>query len=288
MKKLLILLLCILLLSGCAVTYDGPTETRLVLDHTISEFFWGDGTLREQRRTEYAYDIYGNEAQTIVYVEDEAHSKTVNRYDENGNLLRTDSYSLTGWLPRRTNRAEYTYDDQGRILTHTSDNGTEIFSYTIEYDDEAHTQTITYGEDHYTVQYYDPNGYLMRVEAFHADGTVYLDEYTRQSDGQRLTLKTWINGELTESIEYENDDQGRPISQKHYEGNTLTSHFRWEYDDENLTVTQYLTNGDYFITGYYEDGRIKVKHSWNADGTQNYIILYRYREIRVPVKEETP
>ena len=38
MKKLISLFLCILLLTGCAATYDGPTESKTLLSKILTTY----------------------------------------------------------------------------------------------------------------------------------------------------------------------------------------------------------------------------------------------------------
>ena len=70
MKKLLSIILCILLLSGCAATYDGPTESKYVLtEYTVTHYYaffdWAEEVYTS--REVYAYDIYGNRVRTMGY-----------------------------------------------------------------------------------------------------------------------------------------------------------------------------------------------------------------------------
>ena len=68
MKKLIALTLCILLLAGCApVTYDGPTVEKAVISEFIREHHQFPSGHVDTERIIYAYDIYGNLAQTIEY-----------------------------------------------------------------------------------------------------------------------------------------------------------------------------------------------------------------------------
>ena len=79
MKKLLSLLLCILLLCGCAATYDGPTKTvpRLT-EYTVDHYyaFFDTEEHHYTNRTVYAYDIYGNRVREMEYRDDELQSVT--------------------------------------------------------------------------------------------------------------------------------------------------------------------------------------------------------------------
>ena len=70
MKKLLSLLLCILLLAGCApAAYDGPTESTWVLTElTITFYNTVTGETQSQVRT-ISYDGMGNEVRSSYYSE---------------------------------------------------------------------------------------------------------------------------------------------------------------------------------------------------------------------------
>ena len=67
MKKLISLLLCLLLLTGCAETYDGPTESKAVLSSIQTTYYDPTGGDSQYSRTDYAYDIYGNQVMELEY-----------------------------------------------------------------------------------------------------------------------------------------------------------------------------------------------------------------------------
>ena len=288
MKKLLIPLLAALLLCGCAATYDGPATTVMVLNETRTEGFWDSGELAYSYRTVYAYDIYGNQAQWIEYIDDEAIEKRINRYDEQGNLLRSEDYDLEGWFPKRTSRTECTYDDLGRVTSVTHDyGGGDKSSYTVTYDDEANTQTNHY-TDSISVRYYNDAGHLTRIEHSDAEGNLIITDYTLRPDGQHLSATSITNGVVDFSMRYEYDDQGRPIRQFATENGVETEQQRWEYNDEEHYAIRYNSNGSYQVTGYNADGTEKVQEFWDESGKLQSRTIYYYREIRVPVQEETP
>ena len=85
MKKLLSLLLCILLLSGCAATYDGPTRTVPQLTEYTVDHYYAFGWTEEvhyQDRTVFAYDIYGNRVRSMAYRDNELQSVTNLKYNQ--------------------------------------------------------------------------------------------------------------------------------------------------------------------------------------------------------------
>ena len=105
MKKLISLLLAALLLVGCAATYDGPTESKAVLSKILTTHYdpvTGDS---QYSRTDYAYDIYGNQVMELEYrirTEDETEEpylKTLRAFDENRNITRQRQYDVSGLFP---------------------------------------------------------------------------------------------------------------------------------------------------------------------------------------------
>ena len=306
MKKLICLLLCALLLTSCAQSYDGPTETVRVLSETATTHYFRDlGTESFTQRTVYAYDIYGNAAQELSYTGDEATHKITRTYDPAGNLLDERLYSRDGWFWKRSYRIEseyddrnlltsrtvhsgrtytytYTYDELGRPLTEDLDGSLRIYAY----DDQGHTENLAHDTGDIVVSRYGSDGFLLRKEHTGADGTHWLQEYTRRSDGQVETSRTYENGVLTASEAYTYDDQGRPLTWTATEDGETTLLYRWEYG-ENYE-TQFFSDGSYTTTDFNEDGTPRARQKVSADDTVLELTLYRYTQIQVPAKEESP
>lgn len=283
MKKLLPLLLCVLLLAGCATTYDGPTEMRSVLSEMESYYFdEKNGDASVFSRTEFAYDIYGNRALWIDYVDDEAVSRTVSKYDEAGRLIKRTDYDLGGWFPRRVSATSYTYDDQGRMTSSVHDDGTITYTY----DDQAHTLTTTLSDGTYMVQYQNEQGWAVRAEAFFANGDTSSEEFDRREDGQPLAVRYYENGVLETVTEYTYDDQGRVLTMSETTGGETKTVLRYEYGDDYETM--YHADGSHTYTGYHEDGTVQSRMDVDKNGIVTSQIIYRYTEIRVPAdgKEE--
>lgn len=289
MKNLFPLLLTLLLLTGCAETYDGPTTTKMVLSETIQEGYWDWGDSAYTYRTVYAYDIYGNQAQWIDYHETEPIGKTVRRYDDRGNLLQDTQYDLEGWFPKKTGDTRYTYDDQNRITSVTHEyRGGDTSSYTITYDDAAHTETTHYAHGT-SVRYYSEDGHLLRLESMSSDGTVTVTEYTLRPDGQKASCTATTNGVEDYTIFYEYDDQGRCIRQTHLKDGVESEQRRWEFDDEYHSTTRYDADGSYEFTNYNEDGSMDSSHYFDENGNLQSMTLYRYKEVRIPLeRSDTP
>ena len=121
MKKLISLLLCLLLLTGCAETYDGPTESKAVLSKILTTYYDPTGGDSHYSRTDYAYDIYGNQVMELEYgirTEDETEEpylKTLRAFDENGNITRQRQYDVSGLFPKKLVDIRYENDEKGRM-----------------------------------------------------------------------------------------------------------------------------------------------------------------------------
>lgn len=315
MKRMIALFLCLLLLTGCAQVYEGPTETVYVLGEVkrITTPF-GDEDSRTEERTVYAYDIYGRVAQTLEYRDGEENRKTVNTYDDRGNLIREEYYSMGGWFPKCYHTTEYTYDEQNRCITTVEDNNKERFETRYTYDDEANSRT-TYGQDSVCVETYDENGFLLRKEGYDSQGD-FLVEYTRRPDGEPLTEHTVEpggkeytyyfeyddqggrvaefleeNGVRTETYRcsYEYDEQGRVLRTIELTGGVRQNHGSWEYDDIERTKTFYLDGKKNIMYRYDAEGREIERISYDENtGAETIHTTRTYRPIQVPAEEETP
>lgn len=307
MKKLTALILCILLLCGCAEVYDGPTQTARVLSESTTEHYFPIfGTLAYVTRTAYAYDTYGNLAQEVFYTDDEVSRKITWKYDADGNLLEFDHRTRNGWFLERFYRETssydaqgllrtrklyhdedtyvhtYTYDDLGRVLTHDMNGETDVYVY----DDANNTETLTESDGSVTVRQFDDRGHLLREEETSSDGTVKLREYTRREDGQIVTFRIYKNGVLESAEEYTYDDQGRPLLHTVTGDGRTRTLSRWEYAE--LRQTRFQEDGSYVITDFDQDGNVLSETRYASDGDLRYHTTYTYRDIQVPVKEETP
>ena len=135
MKKLISLLLCLLLLAGCAETYDGPTESKAVLSKILTTYYDPTGGDSQYSRTDYAYDIYGNQVMELEYgirshdEEAEPHLKTLRSFDKHGNITRQRQYDVSGLFPKKLVDIRYEYDEKGRMTAHL-DQMQEQYSWT--------------------------------------------------------------------------------------------------------------------------------------------------------------
>ena len=102
MKKLICLMLAVLLLAGCAKTYDGPPQTvpRLT-EYTVAHYyaFFDTEEHHYTNRTVYAYDIYGNQVRSMEYRDWELKSVTNMKHDDRGNEISLTGWDHSGWIP---------------------------------------------------------------------------------------------------------------------------------------------------------------------------------------------
>lgn len=286
MKKLLPLLLSLLLLAGCATTYDGPTVEKEVLSEVEYTYYDQNGNITAYGSTKYAYDIYGNVAQTIEYMNDEPVRRTDCRYDEADNIIKQTDYDLGGWFPKRVNTAVYTYDDQGRLTSSTHRQGFEKSTVTYAYDDENRTQTATLSDGSQTVQYRDEAGLYFCSEHTAANGDVLRNETERSEDGRRQTNRYYVNGVLETVTEYTYDDQGRLLTWTETENGETHTVFRYEYG-ENYDI-RCDEDGSKITTSYRDDGKIQYVLRTDAHDNITEDTYYRYTEIQIPDGEVTP
>lgn len=284
MKKLLILTLCILLLTGCAATYDGPTTTRSVL--SSEEYYFSDADSRYESRTEYTYDIYGNQVQSLSYSADAPYLKTVLGYDDAGNIIRQRQYDLSGWFPKKLVDVCYDYDALGRRISERHRYDLRWDDATITYDDTARTRT-TCNNGHTTVEYLNENGWVVSSESDFGDGVRITEEFDRREDGQIKAMRTYRDGVLESLTELTYDDQGRPMTYSVTQAGKTDILYRYEYGENYKRII--FSDGSYTVTDYNPDGTPHSRLTVNANDTVQEHTIYRYTDIRVPVgKEETP
>ncbi len=287
MKKLLSILLCLLLLAGCAETYDGPTESKAVLSTIQTAYYDTETENHQYGRTEYAYDIYGNQSIELDYrlhsfdEKQEPYRKTVRTYDKNGNCIRQRQYDTSGWFPRKLADIRYKYDDRGRMISH-QDKLDPQFCWTAVYDDEAHTMTCTYAHA-VSVSYFDENGWTIRQETTFQNGetSAIINEF--RADGQRVSVRYEESGTVT-LHSYTYDDQGRVVTMSETTDDGTRVLFRYEYGEKHKT--QYNLDGTKIVTTYNDDGSIHYFYHTDSADRVTQDGMYYYTEILVPVREE--
>ena len=287
MKKLLSILLCVLLLGGCAATYDGPTETKYALtEYVVDHRYTGIFDSHEYTdRWLYAYDIYGNRVREMEYRDGELRSVTNMKYDDRGNLISQKSWDHTKWIPLPDRGRKHTYDDQGRVLTtvYLDGWGRETSRSTYTYDDEANTYTWESDDGTQSLYYLDENGNELRVVGNYGAETVY--EYDDR--GNRTGWVGYQDGVRADSYQARYDDQDRQIWGGRYSAaGELESETLWEYDDEANTITTRRPDGHIRIEYRDGDGRLHMIEDYDTEGELTMVQQYYYQEIQVPANRE--
>lgn len=282
MKKLISLMLCILLLTGCAATYDGPTVEKPVLtEYTVTHYSFNE--VHYTNRTIYAYDIYGNRARAMEYRAGELQQISNMKYDDRGNLTSRTSWDYSGWFPKLSHREKRSYDDRNRILSSVYYDfwGRQTGGSWYTYDDTAQTRT-----------YRDESGEILQIAWFDENG---LD--IRETAGEYETLYEYDdNGNLTGWISYENgtpietyraryDEQSRLIWSARYDASgALKSESEYVYDEGSGTMTYTKPDGSRHVEYYHPDGRLHMVEDYNEEGHLSLLQQYYYRDIQIPAE----
>lgn len=280
MKKLIPLLLALLLLGGCAQTYDGPTTAKEVVSQSETVHISPNTGERFTTRYVYAYDIYGNCAQYSAYSENELQTVERRRFDENGNKISAVRWDHSGLIPLFEGRWEYTYDDRGRCLLQVSKNflGIENGRATYTYDDENFIYTHTASVDNNTTTYYCDEDWntLRTVSDLGFDET-----FTYDDRGNCTGVLTYENGKFWGRTETEYDEQNRPLCWRTYdETGKCVSETAYTYDDEARTAKRTNENGTR-IEYYTPEGALYLMEDYNQNGELRLYQQYDFTEIRV-------
>ena len=203
-------------------------------------------TTTEQREK---YDVYVSKA-TLYYSEDEIGKITYYEYDDNYNLIH--QYTVN---PDNEYLSEYTYEynEKGDLL-----------SRVIKYNDKHYETKIN--------EYYE-DGTLSKCTMY-TGSECELDEITEYDEnGNEISFNMVRYGLF---IEYTYDENNRVLTRKTYDEDVLSVDMKYTYFDDENVVEIYTVDTDYDYPKYekiyyHEDGREKLKESWNIDDNGEYI-----------------
>ena len=288
MKKLLSLLLCILLLAGCApAAYEGPTESAWVITQSNSTMFdLYSGRSSTRLRTD-SYDSFGNLVCSIYYSDGKRTAEHRFSYDDRGNCIRRTNWDHTGLLSRPIARTDYTYDGQNRVLTITYRNG---FGFktggdTYTYDDEANTVTWVGTYDTQT-KYLNENGDPIRIVTIsHAAGMEMETLYEYDELGRNVKTIHYQDGVLASTVQTSYDGQGRMVKNISYDANGTAIYGSTVVYEEN-TVTTLDLDGNRSVETLRPDGLVEKMENYDPDGNLLSRMEYTYQEIQIRAKEE--
>lgn len=291
-KRLILLALAAVLLCGCGpVAYDGPTETKSVLvEYVTVHSPWADHDPWVWR-TLMAYDTWGNQVERRDYRDDELDSVEKQTFDENGNRLSYEAWDHSGWLPKLDYRMQFTYDDQGRVLTEVSTDfwGKETDRRDYTYDDEARTTTVVYSMGVTIVRYYDENGLLLLECQTDDSGDYQMAEtvYAYDENGNEISWHHYVDGVLDMYVLSEYSDRGRKTYSARYDANGQKLHdWTYTYNEKTNSETLRYYDGDYRVTYYDDDGFPLRIEDYNTEGRVTMTQTYIRREIQVPATGE--
>ena len=287
MKKLICLMLAVLLLAGCAATYDGPTQTvpRLT-EYTVDHYyaFFDTEEVHYTNRTVYAYDIYGNRVREMEYRDDELQSVTNRKYDDRGNEISEIYWDHSGWLPKYEGRTEQTYDDQNRQTSYIHYNfwGRQDSGSWYTYDDEARSRTWKNDSGETQTTWFDEEGRELRTVSGE-----YETVYRYDDRGNCIGWESYQNGQPFDRYEARYDDLGRQIWGGYYDANgNLSNETEFIYDDAQGIKTYHKNDGGKRVEYFHGDGRPHKIEDYDADGKLTMLQRYYYQDILVPAKEE--
>lgn len=245
MKKLTMLLICLLLLNmtACKDNTDStePTDstqsqTKTVYVHSSITQEYGSTV----NRTEYLFDLQNHVNQVVIYTNGEETKRHGVLCDENGNYIK--------WISDGS-VTEYSYDDQGNSLgmslyindvlisstVYTWENGLRT-SVTTTMETQGMTQRIlmtydssgrllrqdTYTADtlsSYSIYATDENGQVSSVALYQPDGTlISTNTYVRTSTMETIT-STLPDGTVNQTAVLTYDQYGNLLTQEIFDRN---------------------------------------------------------------------
>lgn len=270
MKKLIpIMLVLLLLLSACGG--DEPAETTGI----------NGGESSQPTETVSSEDPEGilDPDTKIIYclvkmiVTNDAGQELSGReytYDETGFCTGERQYSNIGGA---ANTRVNTPDSEGRI-------GSSEFT---EPDGTQYTITYTY----------DDFDRVVREETVWDSGLTELTEYTYDEQGNYLTLKQYVDGEIAMdyAFSYTYDGSGRQVAMDEYLFGDLLYHVTFDYDDQGREIASVtsLVNGE--IQSRTEsswDGLTETRNYFSAEETEPFMVsVFTYDDQGNVVFEET-
>lgn len=270
MKKLLpFILALLLLLTACGneepvETTLGGSESTPAVSETVSGGE-GEGVLDPDTRIIYCLV-------KMIVTNDEGQELWGREYsyDDTGFCTREREYSNIGSASySRTN----TPDALGRI-------GTSVFT---ELDGSQYTVTYTY----------DEADRCIREDITYEDGTTEYTEYTYNDQGNYLTLRQFIDGELNMdyAFSYTYDGNGNQVSMDEYLFGDLLYHVVLSYDEEGREIGSVtsLVNGEIQSrTQSQWDGLTETRYFYSGEETEPFMVsVFTYDDNGNVVFEET-
>lgn len=272
-KKMLIITLLLLLLSGCGGKTVESTEGYIAPE--ISETF----TDAAEESTAPAEEEDGTEAPVgdVVMV---SLPTRMSSLDENG---------AERW------HLEYTYDELGRQNGEWEfdSNGQLVYYAAITYTDSGREWLYTYPEGRtMTVrETWDEAGNLLLWECIENGEVESYTEYTYNEQGWMLSYTTvYVHEGTPLSGTYEYDDRGNQILALEYSGEELMGRTEREFDEQNrkIKAVYYDVLSDLAFTHEYTwEGNTETAVQFESNGQEDMTTVTTYDDEGNILREET-
>ncbi|HBB14449.1 MAG TPA: hypothetical protein DCZ76_09250 [Treponema sp.] len=260
------------LVEGSSIKYKTSTGQEVELSSGADNFY---NFIVEK------YKAWNKEGEVYIAGKDDAGTKVISyieQYDERGNNIRN---LYKGTYSETTGTTEYTYDDEGRLITERTKDRTTNYSYTKRSDgttkrsDDGGSDYEIYNKDGKVIEYEKSDGLVTEGGAFKYDDKGNVIEASEAAEGGH-----YINSSKT-SYTYKYDSNGnvtykKGIGRSDYDSGfdpeshgTYTNETWFEYDsNNNLIHKKSKSSSDYiyeewYMYALYSDGKIKYKITLN-------------------------
>lgn len=161
-------------------------------------------------------------------------------------------------------KIEYTYDDNGNMLTYYSESGNDRMKY--EYNDKGLLiKEITcdkwWEPNFWDVYTYDDNGKLIRKESYNSNGLSSTVTYAYDENGELSQKEVKYTGPYADNsyrkVEYEISENYYSMKEYDIDGELL--------DEEAKFYFEYY-DGKYLITSEYKQDKYKYEYTYDDNG----------------------
>lgn len=269
------------IVEGSSIKYKTSTGQEVELSSGADNFY---NFIVEK------YKAWNKEGEVYLAGKDDSGTKVISsieQYDERENIilkLEKGSYSET------TDVTEYTYDDEGRLITDGRNNysytkrsdGTTKCSYKGEYDEGykiynkdgkvIEHENLGGGQQHYSYKYDNKGNVINKVYSGYGAGMEIYEStsYTYKYDeNENITYQKTVEGKNKQETWFEYDSNNNLIHEKNINHNGDWGNYeKWfDYDTNNHMIHSKEKYDNIFETWYmyalYNDGKIKYKITLN-------------------------
>lgn len=269
------------IVEGSSIKYKTSTGQEVELSSGADNFY---NFIVEK------YKAWNKEGEVYLAGKDDSGTKVISsieQYDERKNIilkLEKSSYSET------TDVTEYTYDDEGRLITDGRNNysytkrsdGTTKCSYKGEYDEGykiynkdgkvIEHENLGGGQQHYSYKYDNKGNVINKVYSGYGAGMEIYEStsYTYKYDeNENITYQKTVEGKNKQETWFEYDSNNNLIHEKNINHNGDWGNYeKWfDYDTNNHMIHSKEKYDNIFEKWYmyalYSDGKIKYKITLN-------------------------